>query len=112
MHTGENDLAEGKTSEEVILQQLSLGQKLRNSGFENIFMSSMTPCINLVYEIQDLNYRLECMCIDQGFRFNDNSNISFNKHVCSDGIHLNFEGVDILSNNIYYLRNVKLEDEK
>ena len=73
----------------------------------------MTPRVNLVHEIQDLNYRLERMCLDKGYIFIDNSNISFRKHVCSDGVHLNFEGVDILSNNIsYYLRNVELEDEK
>ena len=32
VHAGGNNLAKGKTGEEVILQQLSIGQKLRNSG--------------------------------------------------------------------------------
>ena len=113
VYAGGNDLAEGKTGEEVIIQQLSIGQELRNSGVRNIFISSMTPRVNLVHEIQDLNYRLERMCLDKGYIFIDNSNISFRKHICSDGVHLNFEGVDILSKNIsYYLRNVEPEDEK
>ena len=53
------------------------------------------------------------MCKFHNFHFIDNSNIYFFDHVCEDGIHLNYDGVDMLSSNYSsYLKNVKLRGEE
>ena len=51
----------------------------------------------------ELNAQLEAMCVEHGFIFIDNSNITTD-HLYQDGVHLSNEGSDLLANNyLWYL---------
>ena len=51
----------------------------------------------------ELNAQLEAMCVQHGYIFIDNSNIT-TEHLYQDGTHLSNEGSDLLANNyLWYL---------
>ena len=113
IHSGGNDLAEQKMGDEIVKEISSLAQQMYDTGVQHIGVSAVTPRVGLAYEIQDLNFRLKNMCAIQGLNFIEHKNILFRNHVCHDGVHLNYEGVNFLTNNFSnYLRSVGLEDEK
>ena len=113
IHSGGNDLAEQKRGDEIVKEISSMAQLMYDTGVRHIGVSAVTPRVGLAYEIQDLNFRLKNMCAIQGLNFIEHPNILFRNHVCHDGVHLNYEGVNILTNNFSnYLRSVGLEDEK
>ena len=110
---GGNDLAEGKRADEVIDNVISMGHELKEQGVKNIALSAMTPRSRMKWEMKNLNHLLKMQCRVQGFHFIDNSNISYYNHICADGVHLNYEGVSILTENFSdYLKNVDLENEE
>ena len=59
------------------------------------------------------NRLLKDMCKTYKFNYIYNNNIMYNKHICQDGVHLNYDGVAILSNNYAsYLKNLTLGYEE
>ena len=113
IHAGGNDLAYGTTADEAADNIAYLGLELIDRGVKNIAVSSMTPRYMLKNEIDNFNRLLKGMCHTYNFDYIGHKNISYNKHVCQDGVHLNYDGVEILSNNYAsYLKNLNLGNEE
>jgi len=113
IHASGNDLAYGTTADEAADNIAYLGLELIERGVKNIAVSSMTPRYKLKNEIENFNKLLKGMCRTYNFDYIGHKNISYNKHVCQDGVHLNFDGVEILSNNFAsYLKDLTLGNEE
>jgi len=113
IHAGGNDLAYGTTADEAVDNIAYLGLELMDRGVKNIAVSSMTPRYMLKNEINSFNRLLKGMCRTYNFDYIGHQNVSFNKHVCQDGVHLNYDGVEILSANYAsYLKHLTLGYEE
>ena len=113
IHGGGNDLAYGTTADEAADNIAYLGLELIDRGVKNIAISSMTPRYMLKNEINNFNRLIKGMCRTYDFDYIEHKNISYNKHVCQDGVHLNYDGVEILSENFAsYLKDLSLGNEE
>ena len=113
IHGGGNDLAYGTTADEAADNIAYLGLELIDRGVKNIAISSMTPRYMLKNEINNFNRLIKGMCRTYDFDYIEHKNISYNKHVCQDGVHLNYDGVEILSENFAsYLKDFSLGNEE
>ena len=77
-----------------------------NLGAEQIFIGSVI-IRKLGYmerRRHELNTLLKGMCFDLGYVYVDNDNIE-QKHLSTDGVHLSFEGSDILALNYLHSLN-------
>ena len=84
------------------------GRICRNEyGVNNVFISSIMPRENSAFQgnRHRLNKVLRGMCIENGFNFIDNNNIVLSTHGHHDGIHLNYDGSDLLCNNLLDILN-------
>jgi len=107
LHAGGNDLAYGTSADEAVDNLAYLGLELKDRGVQNIAISAMTPRYLMRTDIDNINKLLEGMCRTYNFDFIKHNNILYNSHICQDGVHLNFDGVDILTKNFTnYLKNL------
>ena len=84
------------------------GLKCRNDyGVRNVFISSIMPRENSTFQgnRHRLNKILRGMCVENSFNFIDNHNIVLSTHGHHDGIHLNYEGSDLLRENLLHVLN-------
>ena len=109
---GGNDLPNHDISTDQIRQVanclLEGGLKCRNEyGVNNVFISSIMPRENSAFQGNRhcLNKVLRDMCIENGFYFINNNNIVLSTHGHRDGIHLNYEGSDLLCDNLLNVLN-------
>ena len=122
LHVGGNDLANKIETDEIAENIAYLGLQMKERGVKRIAISGMTPRKNLIKEIPQLNKALQSICKTYDFDFIDNSNIKFGfrgwdgqpkSHLSVDRIHLNYSGVELLEDNyIYYLKDLKVADDK
>ena len=99
IHAGTNDLFAGARGDNIVDNIAYLGLELKDWGVKNIRISGMTPVQGQKWETLNLNHCLRLMCKTYKFDYIDNTNIFFINHVCRDGTHLNYDGVDILTGN-------------
>ena len=106
VHAGGNDMAYGTPADEAVDNIAYLGCELMDRGVKNIAVSAMTPRYLMRNDIDQINKLLKDMCRTYKFDFIEHNNIYYNMHVCQDGVHLNYDGVDILTQNFArYLKN-------
>ena len=80
--------------------------QLQAKGVTNIAISSVTPQFGLKEKIANLNEDYQKLCKDMNVSYIDNSgSIWYSRHVSSDNIHLNPEGVNVLEGN--YAKYIK-----
>ena len=87
----------GQSTEELCNDIIQVGRKCRESGVENIFISSLPIRKHYVEKVRSINTLLEKLCHKGGFIFICNKNINLD-HLY-DGLHLNNDGLEILSSN-------------
>ena len=113
IHCGGNDLAYGISADEAVDNIAYLGCELKDRGVKRVAISGMVPRYMMRNQINNLNSLLKGMCKTYGFDYISNDNIYYYKHICFDGVHLNYDGVGILTNNYSnYLKHLKLGDEE
>ena len=86
---------------EIAEEIINVGRKCRESGVNEIFISSITCQRNAFSsnKIKLVNESLKDMCVREHFIYICHESIKQN-HLYRDGIHLLEEGTNILSNNI------------
>ena len=113
VHAGGNDLADGTRADVAVENITAMCRDMREKGIQNIAVSSMTPRYRLKWDILNINHLLKHLCKSNNYHFIDNSNINYYDHVCDDGVHLNHDGVYMLTNNYSnYLKHVELGYEE
>lgn len=110
LQCGGNDLPTTKMNptpvEDIAKEIIETAKICENQGVEQILISGI---VTRKQEYMDrrrkqLNNLLQDMCYDLGYIYIDNDNITHD-HLFNDGVHLNFEGSDILSNNFLHSLN-------
>ena len=109
---GGNDLPNRDISTEEIKKVASSlvegGSLCRDvHGVKQVYISSIMPRANSVFQgnRHRLNNILRDMCKESNFTFIDNSNIVLSTHGHHDGVHLNFEGSELLRENLLNVLN-------
>ena len=103
---GGNDLPTTKTSAKTIRNiagyLIKGGIECKNSGVENVFISSILPRRDANFQLNrlELNTVLREECEKHGFVFLENSNVILKHHIDTDDVHLNLQGTRLLQNNV------------
>ena len=112
LHIGTNDLKRAKNEnqnpKEIAMKIIDIGNKCIARGVKQVFISeilqrSNVSLNNLVHEINEILYKL---CITNNFFFIAHTNISM-QHLY-DEVHLNDDGMNVLSNNFINIINENL----
>ena len=76
-------------------------------GVNKVCISSIMPRSHSAFQGNRhlLNNTLRDMCRERNFTFIDNKNIVLSTHGHHDGVHLNFEGSDLLRDNLLNVLN-------
>ena len=87
---------------------IAIGEYCKSTGVSNVFISSLLVTANFRHTqlIRQINDILKTLCVQHGFIYIDNDNISQN-FLFEDGIHLVNAGRNILANNIIRALNFK-----
>ena len=110
LQCGGNDLPTSRNNptpvEDIAKNIIETAQVCENFGAEHIFIGSITTRTQGYVDRRriKLNEILREMCYDAGYNFVDNDNITHD-HLFQDGVHLNYEGNDILTNNFLHSLN-------
>ena len=86
--------------ESIAKDIIESGEVCKQFGVKNVFISGV-PIRQKEYiqkRCTELNDILQEMCKHHGFIYIDNANINMS-HVQQDGVHLTYEGSDLLANN-------------
>lgn len=110
LQCGGNDLPTGRANptpvEDVANEIIEIAKTCENYGVENILISSVITRKQdyMDRRRKELNDLLIEMCYNLGFIYIDNDNIK-HEHLYHDGVHLNHDGSNILSNNYLHSLN-------
>ena len=76
-------------------------------GVDDVYISSILPRSHSEFQgnRHRLNNILRGMCQEHNFNFIDNNNIVLSTHGHHDGVHLNYDGSDLLSANLLNVLN-------
>ena len=76
-------------------------------GVNNVYISSVMPRSDSIFQgnRHRLNKVLREMCAEFNFSFIDNNNIVLSTHGHHDGIHLNYDGSNMLRDNLLNVLN-------
>ena len=100
INAGTNNFSKkrNQTAEETTSEILDIVQTCREGGINRILVSSITCRPHFQTKINEVNELLQYYSGIHNYEYIDNSRIR-EKHLKSDGVHLNKEGICILSNN-------------
>ena len=99
LQIGGNDLSNPNKTEKDILQEIiNLVNMCRNGGVNDIIVSAITTRPAFQTKLEEVNRLLKVNAGTHNYIFADNSNIHRN-HLWNDKIHLNNEGLTLLTNN-------------
>ena len=110
---GGNDLPTSRNSPTPVLDiakdLIDTAMACKDYGVKNILVSSVMPR-NIPYmqfRRRQLNNLLRDLCTENNFTFIDNDNIVLSEHISGDGVHLNRDGTNMLSENFLdYLNRI------
>ena len=96
---GTNNLTKKKQSvQDTSMEIIDIVETCRRGGVQTIFISSLTCRPSYQREINEINNLLKYYADIYNFTFIDNVRIR-KEHLWKDGVHLNDEGISILTNN-------------
>ena len=105
-HIDCNELRKSKTPEEISDEIVKLAKDLKTDGNEVIVGGIVARSDALHEKGMHVNELLVTKCSQNSLAFIDHSNILANKHMNGSGIHLNFLGTKLLSDNFLRVINV------
>ena len=101
IHVGTNDLDNNVNMKKILENMTKIVWTLKNAGTRYIVISGLIGRWGLKQQIYDLNAELKQFCNTNQLTYIDNKNIYFSKkYMAKDRIHLNYQGVDKLLDNI------------
>ena len=96
---GTNNLTKKKQSvQDTSKEIIDIAETCRRGGVQTIFISSLTCRPSYQREINEINNLLKYYADIYNFTFIDNGRIQ-KGHLWKEGVHLNYEGISILTNN-------------
>lgn len=99
LHVGTNDLRSSKSAEMIAKEVINLSIKIKNQENEVIISSIISRNDSLDQKGLHVNTFLKELCVEHNLLYCDNSGISKNHHLNSNGLHLNYKGTVSLANN-------------
>ena len=110
IHGGTNDIygrnSNQKSADAIATELIQTGEKARNSGVKNIYISSILPIAdNEAYNRGlDINEFLKSYCYTYNFGYIDNSNLTVYDLKENDPVHLSLDGRwKLISNFVDFL---------
>ena len=99
LHCGTNDL-KTNPAKNISDDIISLAKSLKTER-NDVMISGVIPRRDKLNDKgKEVNRLLSTWCFQNNFNFIDHSNIDIQKHLNYSGIHLNFNGTDILGKNL------------
>ena len=104
IHIGSNNVTYNNLdSDPIVIAKdiIQIGERCVEYGVKDIIFSSIFAkhSVKLSAFIRRINDELRDLCVLHNFSFLSNDNI-LRKHLCGDGVHLNFSGTNILAGNM------------
>ena len=110
---GGNDLPTPRSNPvpvtDIALEMIKSGLICRENGVKNIIVGSvlLRQPFYTQARCRELNTILQEQCENHGFTFIQHKNIN-TSHLMKDGVHLTYEGSDLLRDNyLFYLNSMK-----
>ena len=108
LECGTNDLRSENSPEIIAGRIIKVAEKMKSVDNE-IIISGILPRkddIRLNEKGLKVNESIRLMCCDNGFGYLNNSNIIPDKHLNGSGLHLNFRGTAVLTENLVNVINM------
>ena len=88
---GINEKEKVLTDEEIVKEIYKIGENCLKKNIDHIIISGIIPRIDPIIDARrkNVNTLLKNMCAENGFTFQDNSNIRYNQ-LWKDGLHFSY----------------------
>ena len=100
LHCGTNDLRGTKQAKQVADGIIELAKDLKTTNNEVMISSILPRRDNLNNKGKEVNNFLSVWCRQNKYHFIEHTNIDANKHMNYNGLHLNYQGTNILGCNL------------
>ena len=106
LHCGTNDLRSSKDAMDVANDIIALANNLKKDDNEVIISGLFERKDKWNEKGKEVNIALKLNCAEKKYLFCDNSNLSSNFHINTNGLHLNENGTIALANNFLACLNL------